>query len=306
MHNKYKLSVNTGLALNRFAEVEELADFCGNYLNIKFIQPTSDWLNLNMPRSFSVKHLNKINKIFSKHNLKVNSTFTGAYTRLNHLAHPDKSHQEYWINWFKHFINISVDLGAKYTGSHLGILTYKDNQSKKRNSILMNRVIKNWKKIAEHAYKKKLKALIWEPMSISREFGDTINECKIIQKKLNEKSKDNFKICLDVGHGNLNSKNKIDFDPYCWLEEFASISPVVHLKQVVKNNFTHLPFTKKNNEKGIIKASKVLQILKKNKINDIELSLELSFKERDPIDKNLKKDVLESVIYWKKYLNKNS
>ena len=36
-----------------------------------------------------------------------------------------------------------------------------------------------------------------------------------------------------------------------------------------------------------------------------ELSLELSFKERDPIDKNLKKDVLESVIYWKKYLNKN-
>ena len=306
MHNKFKLSVNTGLALNRFAEVEEFADFCGNYLNIKFIQPTSDWLNLNMPRNFSIKHINKINKIFSKHNLKVNSTFTGAYTRLNHLAHPDKSHQEYWINWFKHFINISVDLGAKYAGSHLGILTYKDNQSKKRNLILINRVLKNWKKIAEYASKKKLKALIWEPMSISREFGDTINECKKIQKKLNEKSKTSFKICLDVGHGNLNSKNRINFDPYCWLKEFANVSPVVHIKQVVKNNYTHLPFTKKNNVKGIIRASKVLQILKKSKINDTELSLELSFKERDPIDKNLKKDVLESVIYWKKHLNKNS
>ena len=66
-----------------------------------------------------------------------------------------------------------------------------------------------------------------------------------------------------------------------------------------------MPFTKKNNERGIIKASKVLQILKKNKIDDAELSLELSFKERDPIDKNLRKDVLESVIYWKKHLNKN-
>ena len=32
MHNKFKLSVNTGFALNRFTEVEELADFCGNYL----------------------------------------------------------------------------------------------------------------------------------------------------------------------------------------------------------------------------------------------------------------------------------
>ena len=57
--------------------------------------------------------------------------------------------------------------------------------------------------------------------------------------------------------------------------------------------------------KGIIKASKVLQILKRNKVNDTELSLELSFKERDPIDKNLRKDVKESVIYWKKYLDKN-
>ena len=142
-------------------------------------------------------------------------------------------------------------------------------------------------------------------MSISREFGDTINECKKIQKKLNQKSKTNFKICLDMGHGNLNSKNKNNFDPYCWLKEFANVSPVLHIKQVVKNNSAHLPFTKKNNAEGIIKASKIFQILNKNKVNDTELSLELSFKERDPIDKNLRKDVVESVIYWKKYLNKN-
>ena len=80
---------------------------------------------------------------------------------------------------------------------------------------------------------------------------------------------------------------------------------MVHIKQVVKNNFSHLPFTKKNNIKGIIKAPKVLRILKKNKIDDTELSLELSFKEREPMDKNLRKDVRESVIYWKKYLNQN-
>tara|TARA_Y100000590_G_C15679872_1_gene999407 strand:+ start:412 stop:1332 length:921 start_codon:yes stop_codon:yes gene_type:complete len=305
MQNNFKLSINTGFALNRFAEVENLADFCKNYLDIKFIQPTSDWLNLNMPRDFSRKNISKINKIFLKYNLKVNSTFTGAYTRLNHLAHPDPAHQEYWINWFKYFIDVSVDLGAKYVGSHLGILTYKDNESKRRNSILTNRVIKNWKKISEHAYKKKIKAIIWEPMSISREFGDTIYECKKIQKQLNKNSKKSFKICLDVGHGNLNSKNKNDYNPYFWLEEFAKESPVIHIKQVVKNNHAHLPFTKKNNVNGIIKASKVLKILKKKKVKDTELSFELSFKERDPIDKNLRKDVIESVLYWKKHLNKN-
>ncbi len=305
MKNDFKLSVNTGFAVNRFAEIQAFANFCENYLNIKYVQPTSDWLNLYMPNSFSISQVNKINKVFLKHNLKINSTFTGAYTRLNHLAHPDKAHQKYWINWFKNFINISVDLGAKYVGSHLGILTYKDNQYNKRSSILINRVLKNWWIIAEYASKKKINALIWEPMSISREFGDTIKECKKIQKKLNEKTKTKFKICLDLGHGNLNSKNKINFDPYSWLREFSEESPVIHIKQVIKNNFSHLPFTKKNNSKGIIKAPKVLEILKKNN-NNAELSLELSFKERDPIDKNLKKDVKESVNYWKKYLNKNS
>ena len=66
-----------------------------------------------------------------------------------------------------------------------------------------------------------------------------------------------------------------------------------------------MPFTNANNKKGLIKASKVLKILKENNIKGTELSLELSFKEREPIDKNLKKEVFESVNYWKKYLNKN-
>ena len=46
-------------------------------------------------------------------------------------------------------------------------------------------------------------------MSISREFGETLNECKKIQKLLNKRKPFNFKLCLDVGHGDINSKIKI-------------------------------------------------------------------------------------------------
>ena len=92
-------------------------------------------------------------------------------------------------------------------------------------------------------------------------------------------------------------------DPYRWLEEFCNESPVMHIKQVMKNNFSHLPFTKKNNKNGIIKPKKILDILAKNNIFDTELSFELSFKERDPIDKDLKKNVLETVNYWKEFIN---
>ena len=194
-----KLSVNTGFAVNRIIDNETFVRFVKNNLKINYIQPTSDWLNLFMPDRYTFKNVKNLNKLLTKSNIKVNSCFTGAFTRLNHLAHPDKEQQKHWINYFKNFIDLSIDLGANYVGSHLGILSYDDN--KKRNKILSERVIKNWHIIAEYAEKRKLKSLIWEPMSISREFGETLNECKKIQNLLNKKKSFNFKLCLDVGHG---------------------------------------------------------------------------------------------------------
>ncbi len=303
MKNSIKLSVNTGFAVNRIINNEKFAQFVKNNLKIEYIQPTSDWLNLFMSNKYTYKNVINLNKILNRYNIKVNSCFTGAFTRLNHLAHPDKDQQKYWINYFKNFIDLSIDLGANYVGSHLGILSYDDNKNKKRNNILVKRVIRNWHILGEYAYKKKLKSLIWEPMSISREFGETINECKKIQILLNKKKPSNFKLCLDVGHGDINSKNKKDYDPYYWLNSFVKESPVIHIKQVHKGSFGHLPFTKKNNLKGIVDAKKVINIIQHKKNEDTELAFELSFKERDPIDKNVKKDVITSVKYWKKFLN---
>jgi len=299
--NNLKLSVNTGFAVNRIIDNKKFIEFVKNKLRIRYIQPTSDWLSLFMDKKYSYKNISNLNKLMNKYDIKVNSCFTGAFTRLNHLAHPDKDQQKHWINYFKHFIDLSLDLGANYVGSHLGILSYDDN--KKRNKILNNRVIKNWQILGEYAYKKKLKSLIWEPMSISREFGETINECKKIQFLLNKKKYSNFKLCLDVGHGDINSKDKKNYDPYYWLKSFVKESPVIHIKQVHKGSFGHLPFTKKNNLKGIVNAKKVINIIEKQGNYNTELAFELSFKERDPIDKNVKKDVISSVKHWKKHLN---
>ena len=231
MINKYKLSINTGFAVNRFNNNEIFIDFVKNYLKLDYIQPTSDWLNMNLPKKLIYKNVKQLIKVMDNYKVEVNSLFTGAFTRLNHLAHPDKEHQAYWIEWFKLFIDVGVDLGAKHIGSHLGIFSYHDNLQRKK--LLESRVIKNWYSLAEYANKKKIKSLIWEPMSISREFGETLNECKIIHSLLNKKNY-KFKLCLDVGHGDINSKNKLNYNPYKWLEKFSSESPVIHIKQVKK------------------------------------------------------------------------
>ena len=298
---KIKLSVNTGFAVNRFVNNEVFLKFVKYNLGLKYIQPTSDWLNLFMPKKFIFQNIYKLNKLLDKYKIKVNSCFTGTFTRVNHLAHPDKDQQKFWLGYFKNFIDLSVELGANHVGSHLGILSYKENIG--RELILKNRIIKNWHILGEYAYKKKLKSLIWEPMSISREFGETISECKKIQKMMNKKKKLKYELCLDVGHGDINSKNKKNYDPYYWLNSFVKESPVIHIKQVCIGNFAHLPFTKKNNKNGIIDAKKVIDVINNKRNEETELAFELSFKERDPIDKNLKKDVIESVKYWKINLN---
>tara|TARA_E500000331_G_scaffold192473_1_gene184976 strand:- start:494 stop:1393 length:900 start_codon:yes stop_codon:yes gene_type:complete len=299
MKETFKLSLNTGCIVNRYTDPETFLRFVKEKLKINYIQPTSDWLSLYLPKKITLKNISKLNKSLKKHDIKVNSLFTGAFTRLNHLAHEDKEHQTFWIKWFKNFIDIGIDIGANHVGSHLGILSYDDN--KKRLKILNERVIKNWFIIAEYAQKKKLKSLIWEPMSIAREFGETLNQCQYIQKSLN-KRKFKFDLCLDVGHGDIKSKNKKDYDPYEWLKKFGSESPVIHLKQVKKNNFNHMPFTKTNNKDGIIQPDKIIKILKNQKNYTAELAFELSFKEREPMDSNLKRELKQTIKYWKEFL----
>jgi len=300
MKKKYLLSVNVGFAVNRFTDLRKFSSFVKDFLKIEYIQLTSDFLMLNMNDKYVCRHAEKLAKELNKKNIKINSTFTGAFSRLNHLSHPNKDHQYYWLKWFKRFFQISRNLGANYSGSHLGIVGL--DEKNKLSKILKKRLINNWLTLSEYAYKIGLKGIIWEPMSVTREFGETISKTKNIQKLLNTRTKNRFFLCLDVAHGDETSKNPADYNPYAWLKEFSLDSPVIHLKQKIKNQYNHLPFLSKNNCIGIINNKKVINILNHGGPDIQELSLELNFKERNATEKKLKKEVLESVNYWKEVI----
>ena len=100
----------------------------------------------------------------------------------------------YWIDWFKRFIDVSVELGAKSIGSHLGILTAKDNSDLKLREERVSQNIECWHIIGAYAKKKNLEFISWEPMSISREQGETISQTEIINHKLNQNAPIPFKI----------------------------------------------------------------------------------------------------------------
>ena len=296
---QFVLGINTGFAVNRYAEHDEWIRIVGDELGLKRAQITADMLNVDLPAQIINKQVKVINAACARHDVHITSSFTGAFTRVNHLAHPDREIRAHWISWFKRFVDLSCELGCISMGSHFGIFTHRDNGCARLRAERRAQNIEAWHEIADYAKEKNLRYLTWEPMSISREQGETIPETRKLQQDVNDGAPLPFKICLDVDHGDLSSPDPDDTNPYAWLKAFAADSPLIHLKQSHKNKSGHWPFTPEHNEVGKITPDAVLSTLKENGCDSAELLLELSFREREPADSTVVDVLKQSVAYWR-------
>jgi sugar phosphate isomerase/epimerase len=291
----YRLGINTGFAVNRYSEHEEWIRIVGEDLGLGVAQLTADMLNVDLPSGVISRQADVISKYCAKYKVKITSTFTGAFTRVNHLAHPDPEIRAHWVKWFKRFVDLSVDIGATSMGSHFGIFTHRDCGSAERRA----QNISHWHEIGAYAKDRGLEYLSWEPMSIGREQGETLIECRRLQDDVNDGAPIDFRICLDVDHGDVSSPNPEDTDPYAWIKAFGAESPLVHLKQSSSNKGGHWPFTAFHNKEGRIHPGRVVSSLMETGRTDCDLLLELSFREREPHDSTVVEVLKESVDYWR-------
>ncbi len=297
---KLKLALNTGFAVNRFILPEQWVYLFKDELGINYAQVTADMFMPYLIDPLAKKIAERTRNICEKKGFIIDSTFTGAFTRLNNFSHPVAEVRDYTLKWFKAFADISVILGANSLGSHLGIQTIPENIDPESNQQILNTTIHYWEKLAEYASKIGLKYLTWEPMSISREYGETLEKASYIQSRFN-KFPLPVKICLDVDHGDVSSANKDDTNPYRWIEKFGKDAPLIHLKQSHIDKGSHWPFTPEHNAKGKIIPELVISSLTKAGAEEVCLILELSFRERSTIEKTMIDDLKESVNFWITY-----
>jgi len=295
---KINLGLHMGFATTRFNNPKIWTDIVRNEFNLEHVQFVSDLLEPSMPANIVKDQIKKINYYTKKNKIKIKHTMTSP--RYNYMGSTDIAISNYWKNWLKKFIKISSQVGAEGAGSLLGIYSFDD--LKNNSMATRKKIINGWVDLSSYAKKCGLKYLIWEPMSVKREMGDTIAETYKLHKELNQKSIIPILLNLDVDHGNNSSKNKDDFNPYKWIEKLGHLSPAIHLKQKTKDIYTHKPFIKKYNDIGIIKPKKIIEYLKKLDIDEITLYFEFSFREREPFDSRSIKDIKESVKYWKDYI----
>ena len=297
-----RLGINTGFAVNRFTEPEEWIPLVSETFGLRIVQFTADLLNPSLPDEIITDQVQRSKALLQTYDVRIQHTFTGAFTRVNHLAHPHPKSREYWVHWFCRFADISVKLGAESMGSHFGILTVPDFRDPKTRAQRFKENVENWHRIAEYAAEKGLRYLTWEPMSIPREYGETIEETRRIHSIVNEGSQIPFKLCLDVDHGDVSSSNPEDTDPYAWIREFGAESPIIHLKQTSSNKHGHWPFVPEFNKDGRITPERLITALKNAGVKEVTLLLELSFREREPFESRVVQDIVASVEYWRPYV----
>ena len=295
----FTLSVNTNPFVNRFAEPEDLIGTLAEEVGIGHIQLVHEFINPSWP-AVTVKRLtDRMARACAQKGAKITSIMTGPYGRLNHFAHPDAEVRQYYVQWFKIMADIAGDLGAPAIGTQFGIFTFKDYDDVKRRQELMQVALDCWREVARHARARGLTWLFWEPMSVGRELGHTLKDTQALQDWIDGASLPiPLKPMVDIDHGDVTSPDPADVDPYRWARDFATQSPIIHIKQSTMNKGGHWPFTAQYNENGRITPEKLIAAVAAGGGRDNELCLELAFREREPTDRSVVKAVAESVAHW--------
>ncbi|ROU03466.1 aminotransferase [Histidinibacterium lentulum] len=298
------LSLNTNPLVNRFAEPDDLIQAIARDIRIRDIQLTHEFINPSWPAPVIRRLTREMDRALGRSGCRVTSGMTGPYGRLNHFGHPDPEVRRYYVDWFKTFADIISDLGGRSVGTQFAILTYRDFDDPARREDLIRIAIDCWAEVAEHGSAAGLDHVFWEPMSVGREFGETIRACLDLQERLSAADMAiPMWMMADIDHGDVTSPDPDDTDPYAWARAVPKLSPIIHIKQSMLDKSGHRPFTAEYNAKGSVQPGPLLAALAEGGAEDNEICLELSFKEREPNDRQVIAQIAESVAFWAPHID---
>jgi sugar phosphate isomerase/epimerase len=294
----YHLGINLGFAINRFPEPEAWIDIVSRELGLTSVQFVADLLNPFLPTDYVTSEARRIRELTDRAGIRVTTTFTSAFTRVNHLMHPDPRIRAIWLDWFRRWVGVTAILGAEATGSHFGILSVRECDDTSVRSERVEGAVRAWQEISRYAASAGLRYLLFEPMSIPRENAWTIEETLELRERVNRDAAIPMEVCLDVGH----APHPDQRDPYPWLERVGTVSPVVHLQQTERDHSRHWPFTEECNRLGMVDAERVLSILDRCGRSEVHLLFEIGHRERWPDDTRVVPDLVASVAHWREAL----
>lgn len=294
----YRLGINLGFAINKYIEPEVWSDIVANDLGLHYVQMVADLLNPFWDKEYLCDQIKRINKAAQKNKIVIESFFTSAFTRVNHLMNPDETARKMWFNWFERFLEMGSEMGVRNAGSHFGIMTFRTYENKEKYEFVLNKAVCAWQELSFRAKELGYQELIFEPMSVPREMGNTIARARQLMDRVNENCGVPMKICLDVGH----APDPSERDPYLWVKALAADAPVIHLQQTVRDRSNHSPFTEEYNRDGIIQRDKLMRCVKEAGCTDALFAFEISHREHCDFENRIIPDLKASANYFREVI----
>jgi sugar phosphate isomerase/epimerase len=144
----FRLGINLGFAINKYIEPEIWAGIVSKDLGLRYVQFVADLLNPFWPADYIEDQIRRINAAAGENGVIIESLFTSAFTRVNHLMHPEAEGRKFWLDWFKRFLDIGRRLGAKNAGSHFGIMTFDVYDNPDKRAFLIEEGEKGWEELS--------------------------------------------------------------------------------------------------------------------------------------------------------------
>ncbi len=299
---RISLGINNCFAVKRWPEPEMLMGIIAQELGVKYVQFSFDLLDPRTSEPVRSKMCRLYKEAAIKYGLEIQSTFSGicAYS-YNLMLHPDPGMRMDAVKWFEEAITVTSLLGAEATGGHLGALSMRDWQNNTGSSQLLEEMYLFLQHLSAVARFHNLNYLIWEPMPVAREMPCRIDQAKKFYEEVNAKTALPVYYCLDLGHQCTYTEAGKDQDPYAWLTEVGSFSPMIHIQQTDGLRDHHWPFTKEYNKLGIIDPERVIAALNESGAEEVILYLEAihGFEENE---QKVLDEIKESIDYWRDYL----
>ncbi len=303
--SEYSLGVDICFGKKRWPEAKHWSKIVKEELGLKLVEFDSDYLDplfVSAPARFQIA--DETREIVEANNIQMHSYFTGTMTHcVNLLSHPDKRVRKDGYRWVEEAIHLATHLGVKGIGGHFDTIATPDWQNSKRYRFFINNIVESLISLSRVAKKENHQFMLLEQMYSPSEVPYTIEQARWLFSLINEGADVPVLPVIDIGHACSQnfSPDKEQNDPYVWLDSLGRQAPVIHLHQTTLKESCHWPFTREYNKMGIIHPEKVLEALENSGVRETNLILEIFF----PLgcsDKQVIKDMVESVEYWRRYL----
>ncbi|HEY6057070.1 MAG TPA: sugar phosphate isomerase/epimerase [Candidatus Limnocylindrales bacterium] len=296
------LGINTCFAVKRWPRPEDWAPIVRDRLGLRLVQHSLDLVEPPLGERSVVAAAAPVRAAADTFGLRIHSTFTGlaAYS-ANLLLHPDPDARSAARIRLHRAIAFTARVGGLATGGHVGAFSVSDWADPHRRRKRWAELRSELATLAGDARRTGLAYLVIENLAAAREPSTMAMVRELLDE--GDPGRVPVRLCLDVGHMCVPGTEGADRDPYAWLRELGTSSPIVQLQQSDDEGDHHWPFTPERNAIGRIDADRVIDALGEGGVEASVLVLEV-IPPFEQADEEVVGDLQASVDYWRDALDR--